>query len=122
MNAAEHRILSALALATAGASLCPKDQDSIPHAAIGCFGGYCFATLPDIVEPATSPNHRQFFHSVVFAGVLGYALYRLHCWQPETPKQRVWRVVGLIAGGAYLVHLALDATTKRSLPLLGRLG
>lgn len=26
--------------------------------------------LLDILEPATSPNHRQFFHGVAFAGLL----------------------------------------------------
>lgn len=45
--------------------------------------------LPDQMEPATHPNHRQFFHSVACA--------------------------------AYGVHLALDATTRKSLPFFGRL-
>jgi inner membrane protein len=121
MNAAEHRISAALALATAGASLAPTDNDRLPHAAAGCVGGYCLGTLPDLIEPATSPHHRQFFHSLFFAAFLGYGVYKAYRWEPQTPEGKFVRVAGLIAGGAYLVHLALDATTKRSLPAIGRL-
>jgi len=49
--------------------------------------------------------------------VAGKALYD---WQPETDEGRFWRKAGLIGLGAYMCHLALDATTPRSLPLLGR--
>jgi inner membrane protein len=81
----------------------------------------CCGMLPDLAEPATSPHHRQFFHSLAFAALLGYSVYRLYQWDPETPQTHFLRVLGLVAGGAYLVHLALDATTKRSLPLIGRI-
>lgn len=122
MNAAQHRIASTCVLAAAAGSVAQRPEDQVPHVAGGCIGGYCFATLPDLIEPATSPHHRQFFHSLLFAGMLGYGLYKLYGWEPETPGQKILRGVGLIAGGAYLVHLALDATTKRSLPLIGRVG
>lgn len=121
MNATAHRISAALALATAGASLAPTDEDRLPHAAAGCVGGYCLGTLPDLLEPATSPNHRQFFHSLFFAALVGYGIYRAYKWEPETSEGKVIRGVCLIAAGAYLVHLALDATTMRSLPAIGRL-
>lgn len=121
MNAAEHRLVAALALGTAAASFCVEDKEMLPHAAAGCVGGYCFGTLPDLLEPAVNPHHRQFFHSVVVAGALGYGMYRLYRWKAETEPERVLRVLGLLAGGAYLVHLAMDATTRRSLPMLGRI-
>jgi membrane-bound metal-dependent hydrolase YbcI (DUF457 family) len=76
--------------------------------------------LPDILEPAVTPHHRQFFHSLAFAGLLIAAGKALYDWQPETDEGRFWRKAGLIGLGAYLCHLALDATTPRSLPLLGR--
>jgi len=120
MNAAAHRITAALALATAGASLAPTEEDRLPHAAAGGVGGYCLGTLPDLIEPATSPNHRQFFHSLCFAALVGYGIYKAYQWAPETPEGKLVRGVCLIAGLAYLVHLAMDATTKRSLPLIGR--
>ena len=78
-------------------------------------------TLPDLIEPAAHPNHRQFFHSVVVAGAIAYGLYRAWKWQPEGQWTQALKLVLLAGGGAYLVHLALDATTPRSLPLVGTL-
>lgn len=79
-------------------------------------------TLPDILEPATSPRHRQFLHSVAFAGALGYGMYKLYRWEPQDDWGKFLQFVGLAAGGAYLVHLAMDASTPASLPLVGKLG
>ncbi|MDI1301000.1 MAG: metal-dependent hydrolase [bacterium] len=78
-------------------------------------------SLPDLMEPAHHPHHRQFFHGVTFAVGLGYGLYRLYRWTPEEDWERLLRFVGLVAGGAYLTHLAMDATTAHSIPLLGKL-
>ena len=121
MNAAEHRVFSALALGVIGVAPCRNPDEILPRATVFSLGGYCCATLPDLIEPATSPNHRQFFHSLLFAAAMGYGLYRLYDYEPETTLGEALRNVGLIAGGAYLVHLALDATTKRSLPWVGHL-
>jgi len=121
MNAAEHRLGSAILLGSLAASLNKDPEKVVTNTAVVCAGGYCFATLPDMLEPATNPHHRQFFHGLVFAGALGYGLYKLYQWGPESPEGRFLRAFGLIAGGSYLIHLAFDATTKRSLPLVGRL-
>ncbi len=80
-----------------------------------------FTNLPDLLEPSIHPNHRQFFHSLAFAGLLGVGLAKLHAWKPETPEGEFVRKVGMLAISAYLIHLALDATTRKSLPLLGRI-
>jgi len=80
------------------------------------------ASLPDWIEPATNPHHRQFFHSVTFACALGYGTYRLYQWEPETTGEGLLRWFLLVATGAYLAHLICDAGTPRSLPLLGKLG
>lgn len=121
MNAAQHRISAAVALAAVGASIAPSEQDRLPHSAVGCVGGYCLGTLPDLIEPATSPHHRQFFHGLLFAAALGYGIYRAYKWEPATSRDKFIRGLILIGGGAYLVHLTLDATTPRSLPIIGRL-
>ena len=132
MNAAEHRLVSGLAMAAAAAVVTPKppsdqpattsqDDDSslAPVIAAGGFGALC-GTLPNIVEPALNPRHRQFFHSLAFAAILATGMRQLWQWQPEEEWQ-VWaRRAGLVAGGAYLVHLALDATTPMGLPLVGK--
>lgn len=79
--------------------------------------------LPDLLEPATSPNHRQFFHSLALASMLGMVLHKLHVWTPaeEDELSKFLRWLGLLAGSAYLIHLALDFTTAKSLPLVGKL-
>ncbi len=79
-------------------------------------------TLPDILEPATSPRHRQVLHSIAFAGGLGYGMYKLYRWEPEDDWGKLLQFVGLAVGGAYLVHLAMDVCTPASLPLVGKLG
>ena len=85
-------------------------------AAAGC--GVAFASLPDLIEPATSPNHRKFFHSVTFAVAVAGTMYQLYQWDAQTDGERLLRGLLLLAGGAYLIHLAMDATTRKSLPLI----
>jgi len=87
---------------------------------VGGLAASMFTNLPDMLEPATSPNHRAFFHSLVFGGLLVAGMGELWRWRPEDELDQLIRTLGLLAGGAYLVHLALDFTTKKSLPLLGR--
>lgn len=77
--------------------------------------------LPDILEPAIHPHHRQFFHSLAFAALIGGGMYKLYRWNAQTDMDKLLRFFLLIAGSAYLTHLAMDACTKRSLPLLGKL-
>lgn len=78
-------------------------------------------SLPDWIEPASNPHHRQFFHSVTFLCWVGYVTYRVCRGQPETPWQQLMRWLGVVVGGAYMVHLMCDARTPRSLPMLERL-
>ncbi len=76
--------------------------------------------LPDILEPALHPHHRQFFHSIAFASVLGRGIYELHQWKPDEDWEKAVRFLALVSGYAYLVHLAIDAFSARSLPLIGK--
>lgn len=83
--------------------------------------------LPDILEPATSPNHRGFFHSVVFFVLL--ALLCAWIWkklksvgeneeaQPITLNELLlmFLFVGLLC---VILHLLFDSFTKKSLPLV----
>lgn len=75
--------------------------------------------LPDILEPAIHPNHRQFFHSIAFAGLLGLAGYKAYKWKPDSPLEEAIRFALMVGIGAYGVHLLLDASTPKSLPLIG---
>ena len=112
------------------------------HMAFAGIGGVLGSVAPDVLEPATSPNHRAFFHSVAACVALSAA--RAADWASkchraaaecgsrasaatdeavrrwENIKAFLWRalagfLIGLVAG--YASHLALDATTSRSLPL-----
>jgi len=117
-NAAKHRLGAAITVGLISAySEHQKGQNTakpIAHAALAAACG----TLPDIIEPAVNPNHRQFFHSLGFAGMMGYGLYKLYKWEPEDEFDKFLKGAALVAGGAYLTHLAMDATTPKSLPII----
>lgn len=76
--------------------------------------------LPDLLEPAEHPNHRQFLHSAIFGLLVGKLTYEGYCWVPANDRERVWRELILLGGGAYLLHLVLDSITPRGIPLLGK--
>ncbi|MDT8405049.1 metal-dependent hydrolase [Sulfuriflexus sp.] len=117
-NAVAHRFGAALVVG--GISAYNEDQNGqntakpLVHATAAAVCG----SLPDILEPAFHPNHRQFFHSFGFAGLLGYGLYKLYQWQPQDEMNKLLKQAGFVVGGAYLVHLAMDATTPKSLPIV----
>ena len=109
-------------------------------------GGSLGAMLPDMVEPATHPNHRSFFHSQIFAVLAAKSAWEYSQQIRQAELQRaeecvasarlasseeeasVWRwqaschsffaglLPGLVLG--YGSHLAADAVTPKSLPLL----
>ncbi len=83
--------------------------------------GTIVGKLPDILEPALNPHHRQFFHSIAVLVALGYSVKKVYEWQPEDEVETFFKTVLLCAGAGYISHLLLDATTPRSLPLLGKI-
>lgn len=119
MNGPTHRLVASVAVAAAAAHHEQRNGQpptAMPIAA-GAVGALC-TNLPDILEPATSPNHRKVFHSVACAVALIAAFKKAWDWKPEDDLDRVLRFVVLAGTAGYLTHLALDATTKRSLPLI----
>ena len=76
------------------------------------------ARLPDILEPAYHPNHRQFFHSLTCAGLLVGGMYHLYKWETEDEFEKFLRFAGLVAGGSYLIHLLCDSRTPKGLPII----
>jgi membrane-bound metal-dependent hydrolase YbcI (DUF457 family) len=84
-------------------------------AGFAAVGGVVAACLPDMLEPATSPRHRGFFHSVGCGGAVTFGAFGKHSedWEPEH-RMKV-RSMAL----SYLSHLALDCRTPMGLPLLG---
>lgn len=121
MNAAAHQWTAGAAIGLFMANREKQEGEATLAPAAGAVLGAVLTKLPDLLEPATSPQHRQFFHSLAFAAALGYGLCKLHDWEPEDELGKLARWVGLVGGSAYLVHLALDFTTAKSLPLVGKL-
>lgn len=119
MNRSTHQLVAG---AAAGIYLAKRESMAGATTIKPLLGGAAAAlvtNLPDILEPATSPDHRSIFHSVAFAAFLGMCLRRLNQWQPETDSEKLLKGVGMLAVSAYLIHLALDFTTAKSLPLIG---
>lgn len=115
-----HRIINFAATAGYLASRPADQQTGIAHPLVGGTASALLASLPDVIEPAIHPHHRQFFHSVAFAGLIVYGLHRAYHWKPETDGQKLLRIATLLLGSAYLLHLAADLFTARSIPVLGK--
>lgn len=120
-NGSSHRIFTALTIG--GTLMCRDvlDNERSVKPLVGATLGSLSATLPDLFEPATNPHHRQFFHSVTFAAIVGGLTWKIKEWHPEDAAEDALRFLLLVGCSACLIHLGLDALTKRSLPLLGKL-
>ncbi len=116
-----HRLIAVAAVG----SYCYSREAGQQERSIKPFAGALLAgqltQLPDLLEPAAHPNHRQFFHSLAFAGLLGMATYKLYQWEPESPMGEAARFVALVGAAAYFIHLLVDAGSPKSLPLVGKL-
>jgi len=67
------------------------------------------ALLPDVLEPATTPNHRKFCHSIAMAVIVTYAVTGKHTKRLAVAELTILTVLG----AGYLSHLVADATTPR---------
>jgi membrane-bound metal-dependent hydrolase YbcI (DUF457 family) len=115
-SAREHAVIGA-GVATAGWILfCGLTNrqirlgDVLLAAGVGAIGG----VLPDLIEPATTPNHRQFFHSYSAA----FLLVQANMWvsrNPQLPRE-TRTAIHLMSVGFYS-HLWADAQTPMRLPL-----
>ena len=138
-NRDEHDVLGGL-IGVVSAFVAAAKQGREPHPLEllgGVLGGVAGSRLPDAFEPAVHPNHRQFAHSVTFAlgtgATVAPAGFRAQQSLAEQAEQiaetdpvsaALLRVFGGMAAGAapgYLSHLAADARTPKSIPLLGKL-
>lgn len=75
--------------------------------------GYLLGSLPDWIEPATNPNHRQFFHSLTAAVGVGYGAFGKHT---ETWSDEVKKLIQAIAL-AYISHLVADSSTAKGIAI-----
>ena len=80
--------------------------------------GSVLGRLPDILEPAYSPNHRSTCHSLAALALVCYGTKKAYDWDSETEWQKLVRSLLVIGGACYAVHLFADALTPKSLPLM----
>jgi inner membrane protein len=117
MNKSQHMFASSLV--AAGTYLTLKyshnEKPSLKGVLFSLGSGALVGILPDVIEPANNSNHRGFFHSLTFAAILGYVLYKQH--SEESIENNI-KLIFWILGLAYESHLALDSITPRGLPLL----
>lgn len=70
--------------------------------------------VPDLLEPADHPGHRQFFHSLAMAGLVAYAASGGH----RLRWTRLPRLLAATAAAGYLSHVLADSATPRSIPVI----
>ncbi len=148
MPGSEAHALAGFAAGVVAIPACRRELTSDPspfEIVIEVFSACLGARLPDLLEPADGPDHRGFFHSIVFGGLLAivslnavlhlrreleeleasFSWYRVN-GRPVLPEDlssyRILRwilccVTGFSCG--YVSHLVLDGMTPKSLPLLG---
>jgi len=59
----------------------------------GALASVC-GTLPDVLEPCIgNPNHRQFFHSFTFAGIVGNSMYKIWKWETKDEFDELLKTV-----------------------------
>lgn len=92
-----------------------KESPSLGGTLISLFGGAFAGLLPDLLEPATNPNHRSIFHSLALLSLLIYGNCKV--WQNDNLNERQKLAMSLLST-AYGSHLVADSTTTKGLPLL----
>lgn len=121
-------------------------RHQIIETAGGALADYNLGPLPDVLEPPLSPNHRSLAHAAITGLTLSTTyVCELDSWQSflrthadrqaalamqaQTITSELWHLFleflcrlleGAVAGafGGYGSHLALDAFSSRSLPLI----
>ena len=120
-NGITHRWTAAVVVGSVCLHAEANQQSKSAKPFVGATLAAVLTNMPDILEPAIHPNHRQFFHSLAFAGLLSVAGYRAYKWKTDNPLDEAIRFALMVGIGAYGVHLLLDASTTKSLPIIGAL-
>jgi len=146
---ADHQTHQNVEMLAGGSYACFRARAEDPTGALwetlgGVLGGWLGATLPDGIDPPSSPQHRSLGHGVIPAGAAGmwvlsqltpwqealraraeaHALARCELWSSEEVGwHEVMEIVcrigsGMLAGmwAGYASHLLLDAATAPGLP------
>jgi hypothetical protein len=113
----EHGILGAfISLSLYGLYKHMRRENPTIGGALGSvvLGGFA-GVLPDLLEPATSPNHRSFFHSSILLSILAQGNQKV--WQSKTVTSDQKLAVSLFSA-AFGSHLVSDSATPKRIPII----
>ena len=117
LKRSEHAIIGALvSVGLYGLYKHLKQEKPTVLGAIGSLllGGIA-GVLPDIVEPATNPNHRSLFHSITLLAMVAYGNKKV--WESQNLTEDQKLIVSMLSA-AYGSHLVSDSGTPKSIPFL----
>jgi membrane-bound metal-dependent hydrolase YbcI (DUF457 family) len=117
-NAISHAQIGAAAGAATYVGMSARFKREMSPAEMGvcCSIGLAFAALPDIMEPALTPNHRSIAHSVVVLLLLIAFLF-WYCHDEDGTRDQFKKMVVASAAVGYLTHLVADGVTPKGLPI-----
>lgn len=120
-NSAEHAVAGGAVGLGMYLALCRyyKRQPKLGEALICTGVAIVTAGVPDLIEPALHPHHRQFAHSVT-AGGLVTKLALAKCGIENELWDEFQKILAAAAVAGYVSHLVLDGCTPHGLPLLGK--
>jgi membrane-bound metal-dependent hydrolase YbcI (DUF457 family) len=106
-------VVAALAIYGIYKSSKNKDWDFWEMCGAAVLGGFAGA-LPDLLEPANSSYHRQFFHSFTLLTCFLFKEKAYDSLQLKEPHRSICNIFLT----SYSSHLLADSITPRSLPLI----
>lgn len=113
----EHAITGALvSLGAYGLYKHLKQETPTITGALGSIilGGFA-GVLPDLIEPATNPNHRGFFHSIALLAMLAQGNQKM--WETQNLTENQKLAISLFSA-AFGSHLISDSSSARGIPLI----
>lgn len=74
---------------------------------------YFTTTIPDLLEPAVSPNHRSYFHSKRFFKLLSVCLAMILVYSSFIDSIGYFYFFGVLG---YQIHMVCDSVTYKGMP------
>lgn len=117
MNRFEHAVIGALvALGVYGLyKYIKQEKPTIQGALESLIVGGLAGIAPDIIEPANSPSHRSFFHSIILLVMLAYGNQKV--WESHNMTEDQKLILSVLSA-AYGSHLVSDRVTPKGIPFI----
>jgi len=90
--------------------------ESLLSLLIAPIAGAAGGVTPDLLEPATDPNHRAFCHSLTSGSAIGLGLSKIPL-NTDSRNINLLNVCLRSSGVGYVTHLVQDAGTPMGLPV-----